>query len=184
MGPAQPKKKRRWFLSAPFIGSAAFVVGILIGSAAAASGSDAGAAPAGTATVTAPAPTVTVTAEGPTTTKTVTAKPKPAPTKTVTAKAKPAPTKTVTVTAAPDDGGGDSAADGDIGDGTYLVGSEIKTGNYKSSGGGEFCYADTETKSGKILDQQVSQGAPVVIRITSQAYTFESNGCGSWKKVG
>jgi len=102
-----------------------------------------------------------------------------------TAKAKPAPTKTVTVTAAPHTEGDDSAqTTSKISDGTYVVGSEIKIGNYRSSGGGEFCYADTETESGKILDQQVFQGSPLVIRITSQAYTFESYRCGTWKKVG
>lgn len=168
--PQAPHKKPRWYLSAPAVGLVALVVGVIVG-AASTGGSGTSAGPAAVKTVHVPGPTVTATAE-----QTVAA------TKTVTAKPKPAPTKTVTVTAKPkkDDGGSGGA----ITDGTYVVGSEIKVGNYKSSGGSDFCYADTETESGDILDQQVSQGAPVVIRITSQAYTFESDGCGTWHRIG
>lgn len=170
--PPTPQRKRRWFVSSPVIGVAALVFGIILGAASAGGGSATSANPGAVKTVGVPGPTVTATSE-----------PTATATKTVTAKPKPAPTKTVTVTAKPkrDDGGSASP----IGDGTYVVGSEIKIGNYKSSGGAsDLCYADTETESGNILDQQVSQGAPVVIRITSQAYTFESNGCGTWHRIG
>ena len=171
--PPAPQRKRRWYLSSPVIGGAALVLGIILGAASAGGGSASSANPGSVKTVQVPGPTVTATSE-----QTVTA------TRTVTAKPKPAPTKTVTVTAKPKAKHDDGGSTGTIGDGTYVVGSEIKIGNYKSSGGGDFCYADTETESGDILDQQVSQGAPVVIRITSQAYTFESDGCGTWTKIG
>lgn len=172
--PPAPNRKRRWYFSAPVVGGAALVLGIILGAASTSGGSSTSADPGAVKTVQVPGPTVTATSE-----QTVTA------TRTVTAKPKPAPTKTVTVTAKPKPKHDDDGSTGTIGDGTYVVGSEIKIGNYKSSGGaGDLCYADTETESGDILDQQVSQGAPVVIRITSQAYTFESNGCGTWHRIG
>ena len=72
-----------------------------------------------------------------------------------------------------------------ITDGSYLVGTEIALGTYKSSGGGSLCYADTQDKAGNILEQEVgAQGASVIIRILSGAYTFKSSGCGTWTKVG
>lgn len=171
--PPTPVRKRRWYFSSPVVGGAAWIFGIILG-AASASGSATSASPGAVRTVQVPGPTVTATSE-----QTVTA------TRTVTAKPKPAPTRTVTVTAKPKLKHRDGGSTGTIGDGTYVVGSEIAIGNYKSSGGAsDLCYADTETESGDILDQQVSQGAPVVIRITSQAYTFESDGCGTWTKIG
>lgn len=97
----------------------------------------------------------------------------------------------MTVTAKPNQHSGSKSGqntrggeNGKITDGTYLVGSEVKIGNYMSSGGGDLCYADTQDKSGKILQQEVSQDDPVVIRIMQNAYKFTSNGCGSWHKVG
>ena len=88
-------------------------------------------------------------------------------------------TKTVTKTAKP------KPAQSKITDGTYLVGSEIKPGVYKSSGGQTMmCYADTETRGGDILEQEVADKGSVIIRVTSKAYTFTSQDCGSWKKVG
>jgi hypothetical protein len=46
------------------------------------------------------------------------------------------------------------------------------------------CYADTKTKKGDILEQEVgSDGESVIIRIKPNAYTFSSSGCGTWKKV-
>jgi hypothetical protein len=124
-----------------------------------------------TVTRTVTAPPATVTEEAP-----------PAPTVTVTKKASPKPAVTVTVTATapapePEQTG--------IGDGTYLVGPEIETGVWKSSGAeGGLCYADTQTRGGAILEQEVANQGSVIIRIGGSAYTFTSNGCGTWSKVG
>lgn len=76
---------------------------------------------------------------------------------------------------------------GEISDGTYLVGDEIETGKWQSSGvaeGEPYCYAQTESEDGDILEQEVTPKGKTIVRITSKAYSFESNGCGTWKKVG
>ncbi len=78
-----------------------------------------------------------------------------------------------------------SGSASEIGDGSYLVGSEIQPGTWKSSGvEGGLCYADTQNKGGDILQQEVAAEGSAIIRITEKAYTFKSSGCGSWKKVG
>jgi len=139
---------------------------------------------AGTAT---PAPTVTVTA---TVQATSSAAPAPAATVTVTAKAEPAATVTVTVTAkakAPDVP--KAPAEPAVSDGDYLVGSDIAPGTYKTTGNAEdqdgigMCYADTETKSGGINAQEVTNKGRTLIRVKASDYTFSSSGCGDWKKV-
>lgn len=153
--PTPGKKPRRWV---PFVitGVVAFMIGSASGHAAS---DDTAGNTAATATATATA-TVTETEEAPADEPTD----EPAPPKKTT---KPKPKKPR------------------IGDGTYLVGKEIARGQWKSSGeAGGFCYADTQTKSGKIIDQQVSSGEPVVIRIGRSAYTFKSSDCGKWRRVG
>jgi len=144
---------------------------------------------AGTAT---PAPTVTVTATVTATVQaTSSAAPAPAATVTVTAKAEPAATVTVTVTAkakAPDVP--KAPAEPAVSDGDYLVGSDIAPGTYKTTGNAEdqdgigMCYADTETKSGGINAQEVTNKGRTLIRVKTSDYTFSSSGCGDWKKVG
>ena len=159
LAPVKPKK-RAWFKSPWFLAPVTFLLGLMFG-AAMNGGSATAESPASTATVTKAAATVTVTS-------TQTADAKPAATVTVTAAAPAAP-----------------AAPAGITDGSYLVGTEIALGTYKSSGGGSLCYADTQDKAGNILEQEVgAQGASVIIRILSGAYTFKSSGCGTWTKVG
>jgi len=178
-GPAQPlpkpKKSRKWLLA----GVGGFLLGTIIGCAGGSAEHATTAVPAA-----GPAPTVTVTQPGKTVTepgKTVTEKGKaePAPTVTVTEKApEPEPTS--------DEEGG-AQDDGAISDGTYLVGDEIKTGKWQSPGvadGEPYCYAQTETEDGDILEQEVTPKGKTLIRITSKAYSFTSSGCGEWKKVG
>lgn len=164
-----PKKKSGWWKSKPAIGVAAFLVGIMFGNAG-------GGSPASSTSAPAPAATMTVTAPA-----------EAAPTVTMTAPAKAAPTVTVTAPAAATTVAAKAESKTSaITDGTYLVGSEIPPGTYKSDGGGStLCYADTQDKAGNILQQEVAGGGEaVVIRIASSAYTFKSSDCGSWKKVG
>ena len=147
----------RILFSKPVIGLAALLVGMGIGGAGKSSTSTTATPAAATVTVTAPAA------------------------------AQPASTTTVTVTApAPSTQASTTDAAGTVTDGTYLVGTEIAVGQWKSDGkGGSLCYADTQDKAGNILEQEVAQaGEAVVIRITKDAYTFKSSNCGSWKKVG
>jgi hypothetical protein len=150
-----------------FLGS---LVGCIGGVGIGSTGSTTTAVPGAATTVTAPAATTTV-SEKAKAAATVTEKAAPAPTVTVTEKApepKPEP-----------------EPEEEIGDGSYLVGSDIKPGTWKSSGAeGGLCYADTKTENGGILEQEVANEGSVIIRITKRAYTFESRGCGTWKKVG
>jgi hypothetical protein len=161
-----PVKKRPWFKSPWVLAPATLVLGIIIG---AASGGSSSAAANAARTVTATATVTSTSAQAD----------KAAATVTVTAPA-------VTVTAAPAAPATTAAAaPAAIEDGTYIVGTDIALGTWKSSGGAsDLCYADTEDKSGKILEQEVSSGPSVVIRIKSGAYTFKAAGCGTWTKVG
>ncbi|HEY9290819.1 MAG TPA: hypothetical protein VIP98_06035 [Microlunatus sp.] len=179
--PEKPKKPRRWLT--PAIATGAGLLGLIIGVAASGGGSEDA---AGTQAATGTKPAATVTAE-----VTVTAKAKPQSTVTVTQKAKPKPRATTTVTVtqkaeAPEDEGGGGGNGGEIGDGTYLVGSDIQPGTYKSDGSGSsLCYADTQSEDGDIMEQEVAQsGETVVMRVKSNAYTFTSRDCGNWTKVG
>ena len=106
----------------------------------------------------------------------------------------PGPTTTMTETARVNDRRPSTTTEGrkttadasksEIGDGTYTVGSDIKPGTYKSSGDGRFtCYADTLSRAGSVLEHEMSQGTPIVIRISSSAYMFKSEGCGTWRKI-
>jgi hypothetical protein len=153
--------KRAWFKSPWVLAPVTFIVGLVIGLTTA-DGSTASAAAGATTTVTA--------------TSTKTADAKPAATVTVTG-----PAVTVTAAAAP----AAPAAPAGIKDGSYMVGTEIALGTWKSSGGGSLCYADTTDQAGNILEQEVgASGANVIIRIKAGAYTFKSSGCGTWTKVG
>ena len=67
-------------------------------------------------------------------------------------------------------------------DGSYLVGVDVQPGTYQTKGVGDLCYADTESETGEILDQEVQYGT-VTFVIHPDAYTFESSGCGTWTKV-
>lgn len=128
----------------------------------------------------APAPTATVT-------KTLAARPpakaKPAPTVTVTATATKTVTKTKTV--AP------KAAATIPGEGTFVVGSDIKPGTYKTTGPSDSdlpnCYwARLDSTSGD-FDDIIANGNPggqTTITISSSDKAFETSGCAEWEKVG
>jgi hypothetical protein len=107
-----------------------------------------------------PAPKVTVTV---TATKTVTAKPKK----------KPAP-KGATIP----------------GEGTFVVGSDIKAGTYKTAGAEESvipnCYwARLKGTSGTFKDiiTNSNSDGPTTVTISSSDGAFKTSGCKTWKKV-
>ena len=106
----------------------------------------------------------------------------PGPVRTVTA-----PARTVTAPAeAPTSDQPGGSQDDAIGDGSYLVGKDIETGQYKATGDPDamLCYADTQDKDGKILEQETADaGDTVIIRIKKSAYSFKSQGCGTWTQV-
>ena len=134
-------------------------------------GIGAGAGDNSATTVSGPRPTVTVSVPAePGAEVTVTAPPV-----TVT---KPAPAKTVT---APPVGPVSVMTE----DGIYLVGTDIKPGQYKS-GPGDGCYwarlSGTSGDFGDIITNHNGGNSVVTIRKTDKA--FETSGCGEWKKVG
>jgi hypothetical protein len=124
-----------------------------------------------TATQTAPAPVpITVTA------------------KAAAAAAAPPVTATVTVTAAAPT----SAAPAGIGDGTYVVGTDIKAGLYKTAGpadtgGFANCYwerdRDLSGGMGSIIANDNTSG-PTTVQISSSDKAFKTSGCATWVKVG
>jgi len=159
------------------------------------------------ATVAAPAPTVTVAGApvpGPTVTvpvaapvavpaRTVTAPAAPAPTVTVSGPAVPGPTVTVVRTeqaaaaAVPGGGGSGSSIPGD---GTYLVGTDVKAGTYRSGvpASGNCYWARLSNTDGSgdtagILNNNNSAG-PSVVTIQRSDKAFESTGCEAWIRVG
>ncbi|MBP0458383.1 hypothetical protein [Streptomyces montanisoli] len=184
--PQQPKDYGRrpgWTLKRFVIPGAAvlFFVGVAIGTSG---GGDSATTKTAADAKPAPVPTATTTA-----TETVTdapmAKAKPAPTVTVTATATKTVTKTRTKTVAP------KAAATIPGDGTFVVGSDIKAGTYKTSGpadsGFPSCYwarlKGTSGDFGEILANGNPSGQTTVT-IRSSDKAFQTTGCSEWKKVG
>lgn len=163
----QPPKKRMskearigWSILAGFV---IFGFGAAVG---AAGGSDT------PATASAPRPAVTITAPGePGAEVTVTAPPvtvtKPAP-----------PAKTVT---APPPGPASVMED----DGIYLVGTDIKPGQYRS-GPESGCYWARLSNTNGDLDSIIANhnGGNSIVTIRKSDKAFETSGCGEWKKIG
>lgn len=113
--------------------------------------------------------------------------PAAAPTVTVTAEPAPAETVTVkeTVTAKPPKPAGPS---GTIdGDGTWLVGQDVKAGTYRAKPGpDDNCYwARLKGTSGE-LDDILANGnptGPTVVTIRSSDKAFETSSCGTWERI-
>lgn len=147
---------------------AAFIIGIVAGSAGG------GSAPQAAS----PAPTVTVTAAA-------------GPASTVTAE--PAPASTVTVTAAaPADATQQAAGAGAITEGTYEVPADVKPGKYRTTGAvdgpdGNCYWARLKSLDGgnadNIIDNNNSAGQQVVV-IKASDKGFETAGCEPWVKTG
>lgn len=69
--------------------------------------------------------------------------------------------------------------------GTFLVGSEVKPGIYAVEGEIENCYWERTDARGEIIDNGFLLGARrVEVTIRSSDYSFHSEGCGEWRKVG
>lgn len=70
-------------------------------------------------------------------------------------------------------------------DGTYIVGTDIEPGTYRSSGGVGCYYARLSGFHGG-LEDLITNGnadAPVVVEIGATDAGFQSKRCGSWEKV-
>ncbi len=83
-----------------------------------------------------------------------------------------------TVTAAP------PPPAGSFSDGTYLIGKDVKTGNYQASAPNPadgLCYWETRSSDGQIVDNGVNDG---VLFIGSGAFSVRVSDCGVWKPAG
>ncbi|MGW7267954.1 hypothetical protein [Streptomyces sp. NPDC054842] len=168
-GPSKPKwARKRVVIPAALV---ILFIGVGIGS------SDSEAQKAGAASK--PPPTVTITkTAGTATNKAKKAEPQPTvtvtKTKTAEPKKKPAP-KAATIP----------------GDGTFVVGADVKPGTYKTAGAEESvipnCYwARLKGTSGSfndIIANDNSEG-PTTVTISSSDGAFKTTGCKTWKKVG
>lgn len=186
--PVPPKRRRGRLIAGALV---LFVGGCSIGTAAGSAGkSTPTAAPAVTVTpaavtvTPAPAPAVTVTKAG------AAAVPVPAQTVTVTGTPVPGPTVTVVRTEAASGGGrGGAAGTGFPGDGTFIVGSDVQAGTYRSGTptSGNCYWARLSTTDGAgtdgILANNNSAG-PSVVTIQKTDKAFNTSGCEAWTKVG
>jgi hypothetical protein len=166
--PEPPRQESQWWKSRPAIGAATLVLGIVIGSAGGSGQSDTAKA-SSTPTVTvsmpadgkAPGPAVTVTA--------------PAP----AAKTVQVPGPARTVTAAPP---GPKAAIEE--DGTWLVGTDIKPGTYRSSSNADCYWARLKNTSGDLAAILANgNGGNQVVTVKKTDKAFESARCAPWTKV-
>lgn len=104
--------------------------------------------------------------------------------------AKAAAPVTVTTTAAAPSSAPPAPAEG-IGDGTYVVGTDIKAGLYKTTGpaSSEFpnCYwareRDLDGGLNSIIANDNTQG-PTTVKIASTDKGFKTSGCKAWVKIG
>ena len=68
--------------------------------------------------------------------------------------------------------------------GTYLVGTDIEPGRYRSPGvDGSLCYYDQTNDKGDILDQGVAPSGPSIADLKA-GRKFKSSGCQPWTKIG
>ena len=171
-GPQQPQEV--WWKSRAIIAGAALLVGAAFGGLLAGGGADstatANSAASGKA---APTVTVSVPADGPAPAEVTVTAPAPAA-KTVQV---PGPVKTVTapppgpVAAIPEDG-------------TWLVGTDIKPGTYRSSSDDSCYWARLKNTNGD-LDAILANGngGNQVVTVKKTDKAFESAGCAPWTKV-
>jgi hypothetical protein len=169
-GPQQPKEA--WWKSRVIIAGAALLLGAAIGGSLAGGGTASNAATNSTATAkSAPTVTVSVPADAPAAAEVTVTAPAPAA-KTVQV---PGPVKTVT--AAP----GPAAAIAE--DGTWMVGTDVKPGTYRSKS--DDCYwsrlKNTSGDLGSILANGLGANQIVTIKKTDKAFT--SADCAPWTRV-
>ncbi|MGM7648370.1 hypothetical protein ACSVDM_25975 [Nocardia sp. JW2] len=72
-------------------------------------------------------------------------------------------------------------------DGTYLVGSDIRPGTWRSDGTGSFCYWERMSSLtggiDSIIDNGLGEGQQLVTILDSDM-AFETQGCGKWTLIG
>ena len=72
-------------------------------------------------------------------------------------------------------------------DGTYIVGSDVSPGTWRSSGGSG-CYAARLAGFGGTLDEvitnEISTGGELIMTIAASDVGFQTSGCGTWTKTG
>ncbi|MGK2948639.1 MAG: hypothetical protein ACSLFP_08705 [Acidimicrobiales bacterium] len=69
-----------------------------------------------------------------------------------------------------------------FGNGVWEVGVDIQPGKYKTAGS-DSCYWSKNTASGDIIDNDLPSGPSTVV-IEPSVFTFSSQRCGEWTKVG
>lgn len=72
-----------------------------------------------------------------------------------------------------------------FGDGTYLVGTEIAPGTYKTDNKGGFCYYERLSGVSGSFDDIITNGSPkgpAIIEIPATDKAFKTSGCGTWVK--
>lgn len=69
-----------------------------------------------------------------------------------------------------------------FGNGVWEVGVDIQPGKYKTAGSSD-CYWAKLDSSGDIIDNDLPSG-PTTVIIESSVFTFSSQDCGEWTKVG
>jgi hypothetical protein len=73
-----------------------------------------------------------------------------------------------------------------FGDGTWLVGKDIKAGTYRSRGGEQCYWARLSGLSGRFEDVIASGGwrrGPATVAIPVDDFAFGSQGCGIWELI-
>lgn len=65
-------------------------------------------------------------------------------------------------------------------DGQFIVGRDIQPGTYRASAGSDICYWERQDQGGELIDN----GFGTVATIRSSDFSFQSNRCGSWSRVG
>jgi hypothetical protein len=110
-----------------------------------------------------------------------------------TDKASPSATVTTTATATQiaaansQPSAGKVPSDGIPGDGTYLVGSDIKPGTYRSEGKNKYgCYwarlSDTTGEGDAIIANGNAEG-PAIVKIAAGDRAFQTTDCKPWEKI-
>ncbi len=71
-----------------------------------------------------------------------------------------------------------------FGSGIHVVGRDIQPGTYRADAS-RGCYYAWLDGAGEIVDNDFrGESGPVTVTIRSSAARFESNGCGTWRKIG
>lgn len=81
----------------------------------------------------------------------------------------------------------DAAANANsFGDGTYLIGTDIQPGTYRTEAAGN-CYWERLAGLGGNLEDIIANDLPsgaAIVEIASSDVAFSTQGCGTWQKVG